>query len=275
MHSPHRHQARHAPCHLRPSAKTRLLGLGALCLLVFAGPGLASDAKAEILPAVARAVAAADRDPLDLRLDAGRKPAETLSFFGFAPGMRVAEIGSGTGYTAELLARIVGDEGRVFAQNPRFVLEKFAEAPWSKRLQKPVMAPVVRVDREFDAPLPEEATNLDVVLNVLFYHDTVWMEIDREQMNRAIFEALKPGGVYAIVDHAAARASGTTVTKSLHRIEERVLRQEILSAGFVLEAEADFLRNPEDQHDWNASPSASGERRGTSDRFVLRFRKPG
>jgi predicted methyltransferase len=219
-------------------------------------------------------VEAPDRTPEDRALDAGRRPAELLAFIGVRPGMRVAEIGAGYGYTTELLARAVGPTGVVYGQNNRFIRERFAEKPWSERLAKPVMKPVVRVDREFDDPLPPEATDLDAVVNVLLYHDTVWMRTDRARMNRAIFGALKPGGVYVVVDHSGRAGTGTTETQSLHRIEEKVVRAEIESAGFRLAADADFLRNPSDTRDWNAAPRAAGERRGTSDRFVLKFVRP-
>jgi predicted methyltransferase len=136
------------------------------------------------------------------------------------------------------------------------------------------MKPVVRVDREFDDPLPPEATNLDAVVNVMLYHDTVWMKTDRAAMNRAVFAALRPGGVYVIVDHSGRPGSGITETQTLHRIEEKTVRAEIESAGFKLAADADFLRNPADTRDWSASPRTAGERRGTSDRFVLKFVRP-
>ncbi|WP_437321514.1 class I SAM-dependent methyltransferase [Sorangium sp. So ce385] len=228
------------------------------------------------VPAALRAVVeAADRADADKALDAGRKPAETLAFFGIQPGMKVAELMAGGGYTAELLARAVGPSGVVYGQNNRFVLERFAEKPWSERLKKPAMKQVVRVDRELDDPLPPEARDLDAVFLVLFYHDAVWMEVDRAAMNRAIFRALKPGGVYAIIDHAGRDGTGVTEVKTLHRIEQKVVRQEIEQAGFRLAAEASFLRTPSDTRDWNASPMASGDKRGMSDRFVLKFVKPG
>ncbi|MGK3983517.1 SAM-dependent methyltransferase [Sorangium sp. So ce136] len=229
----------------------------------------------EVPPALRAVVDAADRAEADRALDAGRKPAETLAFFGIQPGMKVAELEAGGGYTAELLARAVGPGGVVYAQNNRFVLERFAEKPWSERLKKPVMKPVVRVDRELDDPLPPEARDLDAVFLVLFYHDTVWMEVNRDAMNRAIFRALKPGGVFAIIDHSGRDGTGVTEVKTLHRIEEKVVREEVERAGFRLAAEATFLRTPTDTRDWNASPTVAGEKRGTSDRFVLKFVKPG
>ncbi len=224
--------------------------------------------------AAAQAVAAPDRSEADRALDAGRFPAETLAFFDIRTGMRIAELGAGGGYTTELLARVVGPTGRVYGQNPKGILERFAEKPWSERLAKPVNVPVVRVDREFDDPLPPQAKDLDAVLIVLIYHDTVWLETDRERMNRAVFTALRSGGIYGVIDHSGRPGTGTTETKSLHRIEESALVSEIARAGFKLDAAAEFMRNPADARDWSASPSAAGERRGSSDRFVLKFRKP-
>lgn len=220
-------------------------------------------------------VAAADRSDADRALDAGRKPVELLRFLHLSPGMRVADLMSGGGYTAELLARAVGPSGVVYSQNNRFVRQRFAEKPWSDRLATPVMLNVVRVERELESPLPPEAVDLDAVVMVLFYHDTVWQKADRDAMNKSVFDALRPGGSYVIVDHSGRPGTGTRETQTLHRIEESVVRDEVERAGFRLKGEGDFLRNPKDTRDWNDSPSAAGDRRGTSDRFVLRFVKPG
>jgi predicted methyltransferase len=129
-------------------------------------------------------------------------------------------------------------------------------------------------DRDFDDPLPPEAKDLDAVLIVLFYHDLVWQKVDRDRMNRAVFQALKPGGTFAVIDHSGRPGTGVTEVQTVHRIEEKALRDEIERAGFKLSGEASFLRNPADTRDWNDSPRAAGDRRGTSDRFVLRFVKP-
>lgn len=233
-----------------------------------------TPAPAAVSDSIRAVVAAADRSEDDRKLDEGRHPGEMLTFYGIAPGMKVAEIGAGGGYTAELLARAVGPTGVVYGQNTKFLLDRFAEKPWSARLAKPVMKNVVRVDREFDDPLPPEAKNLDAVIMVLFYHDTVWLKADRGKMNAAIFGALKSGGVYAIIDHSGRAGTGTSETETLHRIEEKAVRDEVEKAGFKLAAEASFLRNPADARDWNASPTKAAERRGTSDRFVLKFVKP-
>lgn len=239
-----------------------------------AAPAPSPAASASALRGPAQAVvAAADRSDTDRQLDGGRKPEELLTFLGVAPGMKVADLAAGGGYTTELLARVVGDAGTVYGQNTKFILG-FAEQPWSERLTKPVMKRVVRIDSEFDEPLPANVKDLDLVTLVLFYHDTVWLETDRPRMNRNIFGALKPGGVFAIVDHSSKPGEGVSVVKSLHRIEESVVKAEVQQAGFVLDGEADFLREPSDTRDWSASPKTAGERRGHSDRFVLRFKKP-
>lgn len=218
-------------------------------------------------------VSAEDRDASDREADVRRAPVELLLFIGLAPGMKVADLGAGMGYTTELLARAVGPTGVVYGQNPAFVLERFAEKGWSERLAKPVMANTVRLDREFVDPFPADLHDLDAVINVLFYHDFAWMEVDRAAHVAAVFRALRPGGVYVIVDHSAKEGAGTSGSQTLHRIEESLVRAELEAAGFELAGEADFLRNPDDTRDWNALPWRS-EREELSDRFVLRFRKP-
>lgn len=238
------------------------------------GPARPKAESFPVPPEIQAIIDAKDRSDDDKALDAGRHPGETLAFIGIKPGMKVADLGAGGGYTTELLARAVGDKGKVWGQNSKFLLERFAEKPWSARLAKPVNKNVVRSDRDFDDPLPPEAKDLDAVVMVLFYHDTVWQKVDRAKMNANIFKALKPGGVYAIVDHSGREGSGMTETETLHRIEEKPVVDEILAAGFKLKGEANFLRNPDDTRDWNDSPKAAGDKRGKSDRFVVTFMKP-
>lgn len=206
-------------------------------------------------------MAAADRSDADRALDDGRKPAELLAFAGVAPGSRALDWCAGGGYTAELLARAVGPSGVVYGQNPKFVLG-FAEKAWSERLATPVMKNAVRVDTELDAPWPNELKELDVVTLVLLYHDTVWLGTDRAKLNANVFGALKPGGAFVIVDHAAKEGAGVTAVKTLHRIEESIVKAEVAKAGFVLDAEESFLREAGDTKDWSASPREAGENRG-------------
>jgi len=223
---------------------------------------------------IAAIIAAPDRSADDRALDDGRHPGEMLAFFGIGKGQKVEELGAGAGYTSELLARAVGPTGKVYGQNSKLILDKFAEKPWSERLKKPFMKNVVRVDREFADPIAPGVKDLDAVFVVLFYHDLYWMNVDRAAMNKAIFDSLKPGGIYGIIDHAAKTGAGSTETQTLHRVEESTVEKDVEKAGFKLDHEGYFLRNPADTKDWSASPGAAGANRGTSDRFVLVFKKP-
>lgn len=189
--------------------------------------------------------------------------------------MRVAELVAGAGYTAELPARAVAPSGVVYAENPKVILEG-SEMAWAARLSRAAAKDIVRVDREADDPFPPEATRLDLDLALvnLVYHDLVWLGVDRDKMNRAVFAALKPGGRYAVIDHSARPGTGVADAKRLHRIDEAFVKREIELAGFRLLNEDSFLRNPSDTRDWNDSPQFACLRRGTSDRFALLFVKP-
>jgi predicted methyltransferase len=224
--------------------------------------------------AVRDIVDAPDRTPEDRKLDATRHPAELLTFLALSPGMVVADLGAGGGYTTELLARAVGPSGKVYGHNDPDLLRRFLERIWAPRLALPADKNVVRVDLPFDDPLPPEAKNLDAVVMFLFYHDTVWIGVDREKMNRAVFEALRPGGKYVVVDASAQDGHGTQDAKTLHRIEQSVVEAEVQKAGFRIASRAEFLRNPSDARDWSSSPRDAGDRMGTEDRFVVKFVKP-
>lgn len=224
--------------------------------------------------AEARAIVdAPDRSPSDCALDAGRRPAELLTFLHVAPGMRVGELVAGGGYTAELLARAVAPNGVVYAENPRVILQGSGDA-LAARLSTPAAKNIVRIDRELEDPFPPEARDLNLVVINLVYHDTVWLGVDRDKMNRAVFAALRTGGHYAVLDHSARPGTGIADVQTLHRIDEAFVRDEVQRAGFVLEGKDSFLRNPSDMRDWNDSPTAAAERRGTSDRFALMFARP-
>lgn len=142
---------------------------------------------------------------------------------------------------------------------------------WAARLARPVNGVVAHTDRPFDDPLPPEACDLDLVVDYVFYHDTVWLGADRDRMNAAIFAVLKPGGAYVVADASARPGRGVSDPRTFHRIEQSVVEAEVKRAGFVLDATADFLRNPADTRNWDSS---TGDRVGTEDRFVLKFTRP-
>ncbi len=216
-------------------------------------------------------LAAPDRTDADGELDARRHPAELLAFIGVRPGMRVADLGAGFGYTTELLARAVGPAGRVYSQDDPAQFQQYLKSAWAARLARPANANVVHTPLPFEEPLPPEAKDLDLVVDYVFYHDTVWLRADRQRMNRAIFAALKPGGAYVIVDASARQASGVSDAQTFHRIEQSVVQDEVAKAGFTLAGTADFLRNASDTRDWDSSQKP---RAGTEDRFVLKFVRP-
>jgi predicted methyltransferase len=165
----------------------------------------------------------------------------------------------------------------VWGVNSKDIMDMFARKPWTERAAKPVMKNVVMLERPIDDPFGPDVKDLDAVIFILNYHDTVWMKADRAKMNKAVFDALKPGGVFGIFDHSAVTGTGTKEAESrdgLHRIDEDVVKQEVTAVGFTVGGESDILRNPDDKRDWSASPRVVGERRGTSDRFVLKFIKP-
>jgi predicted methyltransferase len=127
----------------------------------------------------------------------------------------------------------------------------------------------VAVVRPYDDPLPADVHDLDVVTYLFFYHDTTYLNVDRAQMNRKLFAALKPGGVMVLADHPAKADSDISVGKTLHRIDESTVRQEIEAAGFKLVAERNFWRSPEDTRDFSTQRPT-----GPVDNFVLKFQKP-
>ena len=210
-----------------------------------------------------------ERSDADRVVDQRRQPEKLLEFYDVRPGMRVLDVSAGAGYNTELLARVVGPTGVVYAQNSRYFLDNFVKGRFDERLKKPVMGRVIHLVREFDDPVPPEVRNLDLVTFNFNYHDTVWLGVDRAKMNRAIFSALKSGGIYIVADHSGRPGTGANETKTLHRIEESVVRKEVEAAGFRFVAEGGFLRNSDDPRD-----APVFKPRVPNDEFVLKFVKP-
>jgi predicted methyltransferase len=235
-------------------------------MLAASGPLRAQGAGA---PDYAAVIAAPDRSDADRQTDQRRQPAKMLAFTGARPGMKVLDMGAGAGYSTELLARAVGTGGSgVYAQESAAVMERVKDK-FDLRARNPAMKNVVHLVRNYDDPIPPDVGGLDLITFFFAYHDTTYMPVDRAEMNRKLFAALKPGGFLVIADHSARAGDGTAVGKTLHRIEESTLRHEIEAAGFKLAAEADFLRHPEDPRD-----AAVFRPQVPVDEFVLKYQKP-
>ena len=214
---------------------------------------------------IAAIIANPERTAADRTNDVRRKPAEMLRFIGVRERMVALDVSAAGGYTTELIARAVGPTGRVYGQTPRpDPRERLAE----RAKAVPNIVPVVR---PFDDPAPPQlASNaLDLVTLMFNYHDFGHMGVDRAKLNRAIFTALKSGGLYVVADHAGRPGTGIAESGTLHRVEEALVRREVEAAGFKLVAEGAFLRNPNDPRDRETPEPAQPK-----DEFVLKFVKP-
>ena len=203
--------------------------------------------------------------------DAARKPAEVMKFAGLRTGDHVVEFAPASGYYTALLSRTVGESGHVYAVDPERIFEYFPRgregfpAYMKDDPRSNVTYSIQKLDA-VDVPGP-----LDQAWMILYYHDTVWTKEDRQAMNKIIFDLLKPGGVYLILDHHALSGAPDSVTQDLHRMDAAMAKREIEAAGFILDAESDLLANPDDPR----NDSVFGEgRRGNTDRFLWRYKKP-
>ena len=248
---------------------------------------------------IAAIVASPDRSAADRTNDIRRHPVDMLMFVAARPGSTALDVSTGGGYTTELLARVIGPTGLVYAQSrprnpnnpppkpaapeggamtpppaataaPRTTADVLADRSAEMKAAGIAAAPIAYVALPFDNPVPPEAVGkLDLVTLMFNYHDFGFLGVDRASTNRAIFAALKPGGYFVIADHAGRPGTGISESGTLHRIEESFLRAEVEAAGFKLLAEGDFLRNPNDPRDQN-TPSPPQPK----DEFVLKFVKP-
>ena len=223
---------------------------------------VATAALAQAPAPIASAVADPGRPAEDRAKDAARKPAETLGFAGIAPGQSVVELFPGKGYFTRILSKTVGPQGRIYT------------IPWeepdtglSRRLaHDPAYGNITLFEENLLAFRP--AAPVDVVFTVQNYHDIASPQ--RPQVNQVLFKALKPGGVYFIVDHAARNGSGYT-DLPLHRIDEAMVKAEVARAGCVFVGESEILRAPADDRTLNVFDPRI---RGKTDQFLLKFMKP-
>jgi predicted methyltransferase len=248
--------------------KRSVLFLAAMALIA------GTQARAAPLPP---SVAAAAADPArvsDKAIDARRHGPELMAFAGVKRGDKVLELIPGAGYFTRLFSRVVGPQGHVYAIWPKPYADEAspdvaalqaaaAKTPWGN------ISVMVQPAAELTAPEP-----VDVVFTSQNYHDypdKFMGPIDPMVLNRAVYKALKPGGAYVIVDHAAEPGSGMRDTDTLHRIDEAIVKKQVLAAGFLFAGESRVLRNPTDTHKLLVFKP---EIRGKTDQFVLKFRKP-
>lgn len=245
---------------------------------VFAALVLIGASAAQAAPpsdAIAAAVADPARPATDTERDANRKPAQVLAFAGVKPGDRIADYGTGSGYFTRLFSAVVGSGGHVYASVPQGLL-KYANIVKGIADVQQFAFTHANVSVTYAAPL--DAARYPEALDLFWisqnYHDLpdkFMGPVDMAAFNRAVFAALKPGGVYLVLDHVAAKGAPADVTETLHRIEPGVVQREVEAAGFKLESSSALLANPADPH--TADPFDASIR-GRTDQFIFKFRKP-
>jgi predicted methyltransferase len=249
-------------------------------LVVFAVFALAfwtcGRAHAEVGPPAYIAAAIADpaRPADDRSLDDGRKPADVLVFTGIKPGDKVVDLMPGAGYYTRVFSKIVGTKGIVYALQPVEMdkaapkglqsLKGFAGTPGYRNVSV-LVQPIAALS------LPQHVDLVWTSQNYHDLHDPFMGSPDMARLNKAIFDALKPGGFYIVLDHAAADGSGVSRTDDLHRIDPAVVKAEVTAAGFEYVGASDALRQAGDDH---SLPAFDRAMRGRTDRFIYKFRKP-
>lgn len=220
---------------------------------------------------IAAAVADASRPAADKERDAARKPGEILAFAGVKPGDKVVDFIPGAGYFTRVFSKAVGPNGKVYAAAPP------ATSPDAQPAAAKIAAeagygnitPIPLLPGAFKAPEP-----VDLIFTAQNYHDLHLkrLNLDVPAANKSLFDALKPGGVLLVVDHAAVAGSPVEVADTLHRIDPAIVKRELEAAGFKLEGESDVLRNPADAKTVGVFDASI---RGKTDQFIYKFRKPG
>ena len=251
--------------------KLRLLALAAAAL-AFGAPAFAAD-----MPAyVSAAVSNPDRSAEEIARDANRKPADMVMFAGIKPGDTVIDLVPGKDqYFTHVFANAVGPEGHVWSYMP-------TELDEDMQKMKITLPPDGTVDPKFPNATfvhkPLVALDVPGKIDVIWtsqnyhdFHDDFMGPVDLAKFNRAVYDKLKPGGTYIVLDHVAAAGSGLRDTNTLHRIDPATVKQEVLAAGFKFVGEDDSLANPADDHTKKVFDPTI---RGKTDQFVFKFKKP-
>ena len=253
----------------------RFLISAATLAAVWLTTGTDAQAASAIPAAVSAAVADPARPEADRKRDANRKPAESVAFAGLEPGQSVADLLPGGGYFTRIFSAIVGPKGHVYAVAPPKQTNAPANAPEPAAAVQAIAADphysnvTVSAQRLTQLALPEP---VDVIWTSQNYHDLHNIpDIEVGTIDTAVFKALKPGGVFIVLDHAAQAGSGFRDTSTLHRIDPEAVKKEVVAAGFKFEGQSNVLRNPDDPH---TVPVFDASIRGRTDQFLLKFRKP-
>jgi len=223
---------------------------------------------------IAAAVADGNRPDTDKQRDANRKPADTLAFLGVKPGEKVGELIPGGGYFTRLLSKAVGPKGHVYALVPERPANAPADMPDLAARVKAIAAdPNYSNVSVVVAPLSTLAASepVDLVFTAQNYHDLHNFPVDVVAFNKSLFNSLKPGGLYVVLDHSAEAGSGLRDTNTLHRIDPNVVKQEVTAAGFQFVGSSDILANSADTRTGKVFDPGI---RGKTDQFILKFRKP-
>ncbi|HEX3915360.1 MAG TPA: hypothetical protein VHW71_17820 [Steroidobacteraceae bacterium] len=239
------------------------LSLSAACVQAAGTPGN-----------ISAAVADGNRPETDKKRDADRKPAETLAFLGVKSGEKVGELLPGGGYFTRLLSKAVGPRGHVYALVPERPANAPADLPDLAAKVKAIAAePHYSNVSVVVAPLASlaPAVPVDLVFTAQNYHDLHNFPVDVVAFNKVLFNSLKPGGLYVVLDHSAEAGSGLRDTKTLHRIDAEVVKKEVTEAGFEYVGASDVLANAADTRTAKVFDPAI---RGKTDQFILKFRKP-
>ncbi|MDW8259952.1 MAG: SAM-dependent methyltransferase [Gammaproteobacteria bacterium] len=242
----------------------------ALCACAGGPQPMTSAQRMQVIEA---AVASSERPPQDRSEDPQRRPAEVLGLTGVAPGQKVIEIFAAGGWYAEILARVVGPSGLVFAHNPPSVVRRFGDRPLVERLANNRLPNVLRWDREpNELRLPVDY--FDGAMLHLVFHDLFWISNDVPGFLRDLHRSLKIGAWVAVIDHAAPIGTRDELAKDPrgpHRIDEAYTRALFEQAGFTLVTDSPLLRNPQD--DRRQAFFAPQMRDVTTDRFLQIYRK--
>jgi predicted methyltransferase len=253
-----------------------VLGLAACATEPMLGPPPPppSGPVAVSIPAnIAASLSDPSRPAADMIRDKDRHPGEVLAFAGVRPGAKVADLIPGGGYFTRILSKAVGPKGRVYAYVPDELTKLAKREPAVNSIARdpayPNVTVILNTLPNFSAP-----EKLDLVFTAQNYHDMhdkFMGPADLSVVNRQIFKALKPGGVYLVIDHSAPAGTGLRHTEDLHRIDSAVVKSEVTAAGFIFEGESKVLRDPADARTANVFDPAI---RGKTDQFVYKFRKP-